>query len=194
MAEIGTKVAVKYGKGDYHRANIVSWVDDETVEVEWLDDPQFEGSTTNVKVSCVYMHDDRRIKLGKRKATDEQNGSPKRSKRDIYAFIQQLSDELGEARKENAELRSMLKAQVKDNAIKMRESKEEINASLERFINRMEGMAEDARKADKARLQTLDENRASLESKIDGVIEFAGKSAKFNLANFKKIHEVLSKK
>ena len=51
-------------------------------------------------------------------------------------------------------------------------------------------MAEDAKKIDQEKMKSLkqkmDENVAVLESKIDGVIEFAGKAAKFNLTNFKK--------
>ena len=194
----GDEVLVKYGNDDYHRAKLVRWVSDDKVEVQWLDDAEFEGSTTVVSVNCVHMSFDKRIKLGKRKALDDLNRPPKRSSQEIYTFVQLLSDELAKVRKENAELRDMLTAQAKDNEIKMRESQQEIDASFQRFIKHMEEMAADAKQMDqdnmKSLKQQIDENNAGLESKIDGVIEFVGKAAKFNLTNFKKIHDVLGKK
>ena len=192
----GDEVLVKYGKEDYHRAKLVRWVGDDQVECEWLEGV-YKGSSTTVSIGSVHMSFDKRVKLGKRKASNESGGSFKRSKNEIYAFIQSLSDELGAVRKENAELRTMLEDQAKDHAIKMRESQQEIDASFQRFIERMEGMAEEAKNTDKLHLQLLKqqmgENVARLESKIDGVITFAGKAAKYNLQNFKKIHEVLKK-
>lgn len=193
---VNDEVLVKYGKDNYHRAKLVRWASEDSVECEWLEG-EYAGTTTTVSIGSVHMAFDKRVKLGKRKAVDDSNSAPKRSKQEIYAFIESLSDELGAVRKENAELREILKRQAKDNEIKMRESREELDASLERFINRMEGMAEEAKKTDKLHLQLLKqqmgENVARLESKIDGVIEFAGKAAKYNLQNFKKIHEVLKK-
>lgn len=194
----GDIVLVKYGKDDYHRAKLVRWLSDNEVEVQWLDDKEYEGSSTVVSVSSVHMAFDKRIKLGKRKPQGDPNEGPKRPKREIYTFVQLLSDELAKLRKENAELRDMLTAQTKDNEIKMRESQQEIDASFQRFIKHMEEMAADAKQMDqdnmKSLKQQIDENNAALESKIDGVIEFVGKAAKFNLTNFKKIHEVLGKK
>ena len=122
----GDIVLVKYGKDDYHRARFVKWVGDDQVEVQWMDDAEFEGSTTVVNVTSVHMNYDKRVKLQKRKAVDDLNHAPKRSKEEIYAFIEILSDELKQLKKENAELRNMVKIQSEDNKIKMRESQQEI--------------------------------------------------------------------
>ena len=182
----GDIVVVKYGKDDYHRAKLIKWVDDEQVEVEWLDDTEFEGSTTVVNVNTVHMAFDKRIKLGKRKSQDDPNEGPKRTKREIYCIVEELRKDLEKVREENNDLRKFIIAQSKDFNLKMNEQQVEMDGKFDRFIKSMEQLADDVKKSDDMRI-------SNLHKKLDGVIEFAKKSAKFNMDNFKSIHKILTK-